>query len=63
VTNGYLDDIPVEKIRTFETDFHRYLEASNADLLSTIATKKELAKETEEALKKAIQQYKQGLVL
>lgn len=63
VINGYLDDIPVDKIRTFETDFHRYLEASNADLLSTIATKKELTKETEEALKKAIQQYKQGLVL
>jgi F-type H+-transporting ATPase subunit alpha len=63
VINGHLDDIPVDKIRAFETGFHLFLEASNADLLNTIATKKELAKETEEALKKAIQQYKQGLVL
>jgi hypothetical protein len=31
--------------------------------MATIASKKELSPETEESLKKAIQQYKQGLVL
>ncbi len=63
VINGYVDDIPVEKIRAFENGFYSFLEGSSAGLLKTIASKKELAKETEEELKKAIQQYKQGLVL
>lgn len=63
VVNGYLDDIPVEKIKEFEAGFHRFLEAAYTDLLNTIATTNELTPESEETLKKAIQQYKQGLVL
>jgi F-type H+-transporting ATPase subunit alpha len=63
VTNGYLDDIAVEKVRAFETAFHKFMESSYAPLLNTIATKKELNPESEETLKKAIQQFKQGLTL
>jgi F-type H+/Na+-transporting ATPase subunit alpha len=63
VINGYLDDIAVEKIKAFETGFHKFLAASYSDLLNTIATRKELTKESEETLKKSIQQYKQGLTL
>jgi F-type H+-transporting ATPase subunit alpha len=63
VNNGYLDDVPVEKIKDFETGMLNFMEASSPDLLRTIATKKELDHESEEILKKAIQQYKQGLTL
>jgi F-type H+-transporting ATPase subunit alpha len=58
VINGYLDDIPVEKINQFETEFHTFLNASYSDLLNTILTKKELSSESEETLKKAIQQFR-----
>jgi F-type H+/Na+-transporting ATPase subunit alpha len=61
VINGFLDEIPIEKIKAFESGFHRFFEASYPALLKTIATTKELNKESEETLKKAIQQYKQGL--
>jgi len=61
VNNAYMDDIPVEKIREFESGFIKFLETSFAALLNTIATKKELSAESEETLKKAIQQYKVGL--
>jgi F-type H+-transporting ATPase subunit alpha len=63
VNNGYLDDIPVEKISAFESAFHKFMETSFSSLLNTIGTKKELSPESEETLKKAIAQFKQGLTL
>jgi F-type H+/Na+-transporting ATPase subunit alpha len=63
VINGYMDDVLVEKVKAFETGFHKFLDASFSDLLNTIATKKEFSSESEAILKKAIQQYKQGMIL
>jgi F-type H+-transporting ATPase subunit alpha len=60
VINGYLDDIPVEKIAAFETDFYRFMGSSYADLSKNIASTKDLTKEDEETLKKAINEFKQG---
>jgi len=59
VTNGFLDDVPVEKIRAFEAAFHKFMENSYSALLYLIASKKELTPESEESLKKAILQFKQ----
>ncbi len=63
VINGYLDDIPIEKIRAFESGFLKFMETNFSAWMKTIATSKELSAESEETLKKAIQQYKQGLIL
>jgi F-type H+/Na+-transporting ATPase subunit alpha len=63
VNNGFLDDVPLEKISAFEKGLHSFLTTSSAELLKTIGTKKELTRELEESLKKAIQQYKQGMTL
>jgi len=60
VINGYVDDIPVNRLAAFETEFYRFIEASYADLCKGIAVNKELNSETEDALKKAIQEFKQG---
>jgi F-type H+-transporting ATPase subunit alpha len=60
VINGYLDDIPVEKIAAFEADYYRFMESSYAALARNIASTKDLSKETEETLKKAIIEFKQG---
>jgi F-type H+/Na+-transporting ATPase subunit alpha len=62
VNNGYLDDVAVEKVHSFEIGFARFLDTSFPDLMKTLAAKKELTAESEETLKKALQQYKQGLV-
>jgi F-type H+/Na+-transporting ATPase subunit alpha len=59
VNNGYLDDITVEKIKSFESGLHSFLGTSFPDLMKTIAVKKELSPETENTLKKAIEQFKQ----
>lgn len=63
VNNGYMDDIPVDKIKDFESGFFGFLEASNSALLETISTSKDLSTESEETLKKAILQYKQSLTI
>jgi F-type H+-transporting ATPase subunit alpha len=62
VINGYMDDIPLDKIAAFETGFFSFVESSYADLGKTIGGTKELSAESEETLKKAIQEYKQGFV-
>jgi len=57
-TNGYLDDVPVEKVRAFETGFLRFMDAGHADIGEKILAKKEIDSETEAGLKKAIQDFK-----
>ncbi|MBL7124659.1 MAG: F0F1 ATP synthase subunit alpha [Dehalococcoidales bacterium] len=58
--NGYLDDTPVDKITAFETAFHRFMEANHPEIGETIAREEDISPETEEALKAAISEFKQG---
>jgi len=60
--NGYLDDIAVEQLAAFEVDFHRFMESSHPEIGGTIAKEKDISAETEEALKAAIAEFKQGRV-
>ncbi len=59
VINGYLDDVPVERVRAFEDAFHRFMEMSHPEICERIAQDKELSEETEEALKAAILEFKE----
>jgi F-type H+/Na+-transporting ATPase subunit alpha len=59
-TNGYMDDIPMERVAAFETEFYRFLEATYGALCKAIAKSKALTAEDEETLKKAITEFKQG---
>ncbi len=58
VTNGYLDDVPVEKVIPWEENFHIYMERNHPEIEEKINKEFELTKETEEALKSAILEYK-----
>ncbi|AJG40939.1 MULTISPECIES: F0F1 ATP synthase subunit alpha [unclassified Thermotoga] len=55
---GYLDDLPVEAVRRFEKEFLRFMHEKHQDILDDIREKKELTPETEEKLKKAIEEFK-----
>jgi len=61
--NGYLDDVPIDKVAAFETNFHRFMESNHPELGKGIATEKEISPETEEALKAAIEEFKQSMTL
>jgi F-type H+-transporting ATPase subunit alpha len=61
VTNGYLDDVPVEKISAFEQGFHRFIETNHPKINQRILTDKEIKPETEEMLKSAISEFKKSV--
>jgi F-type H+-transporting ATPase subunit alpha len=58
VTNGYLDDVDVAKVRAWENGFHEFLAAQHAGLAEEIRTKKALSDDLQARLRKAIEQYK-----
>jgi F-type H+-transporting ATPase subunit alpha len=62
VTNGYVDGIPVNQIRQWEREFHQALDAQFPKIGERIRTEKALSKETEEQLRKAIEQFTQEFV-
>ncbi len=59
VTNGYLDDIAVSKVRDFEEQFYRYLDAEQSDLLMALADRAALDDDIVAALKSAADEFKQ----
>jgi F-type H+-transporting ATPase subunit alpha len=60
VINGYLDEIAVNKVTGFEAEFRTYVEANQPELCKTIAGTKALDEKSEETLKKALEEFKQG---
>jgi F-type H+-transporting ATPase subunit alpha len=60
--NGFLDDVAVDKVSEFEGSFHRFMDSTHPEILATISREKELTTETEEVLKAAVQEFKQGFV-
>ena len=59
-TNGYLDDVPVEKVRDFEDAFLSFMRDTKKDILDTIRDKKVLTDELKGSMNSAIEQFKQG---
>ena len=57
-TQGYLDDIPVELVRTFEDGFHPYMREKYPDIGEKIRREKQLDADTEADLRRAIEEYK-----
>src|SRR5271155_3417849 len=59
-TQGLLDDVKVEAIRSFEEGFHKYLDSAQTALLKDIGEKKALDDDLRNRLKDAINEYKQN---
>ena len=58
--NGYVDDVAVDKVGDFESALLTFLEASHPEVSQAIAREKEISAATEEALKAAIEEFKQS---
>ena len=56
-TQGYLDDVPVERVRDFLEGLCDHFRGSRGDLLRRLAESKELTPAIEEALRAAIDEY------
>jgi F-type H+/Na+-transporting ATPase subunit alpha len=55
-TNGYLDDLPIEDVRRFESELHDFFRTRKADLLAAIRDTGQLPEEAE--LKQAVDDFK-----
>ncbi len=58
-TNGYVDDVPVEKVRRFEAELLRFVENSHPGVLQNIATKKSLTDDIKADLAQVLKDFKE----
>jgi F-type H+-transporting ATPase subunit alpha len=63
VTNGYLDDVAVEKLAAWETAYLRFMDSTHPEILRDIVAQKKISDETMTALQAAIKEFKQGVVV
>jgi F-type H+-transporting ATPase subunit alpha len=59
-TNGYLDDVPIEDIKRFESEFLEELGRSNDGIYATIRETGRLNDDTKVALQDAIDKFRRG---
>ena len=56
--NGYLDDVPIEDVSRFESEFLEYLRRQHAGILQTIRETLDLSEDTITALKDAVGEFR-----
>jgi len=59
LTNSFVDEVAVEKIRKWEADFHKYLNTQQKKIMQELAEKKELTEDIVGKLEKAIKDFKE----
>jgi F-type H+/Na+-transporting ATPase subunit alpha len=57
-TNGHLDDVPIDDVSRFESEFLDSLKRNNAGILDSIRETNDLSDDTASALKDAIDQFR-----
>ena len=56
---GYLDDVPVDRVKEFQNKMREYLSTRKADVLQALRDKKAIDKDVEPMLKGALDEFKQ----
>ena len=56
-TRGFLDDYPLDGIRSFEVEFLRYMKEEHGELCEELAEKKEISEEMEKELNRLIEEF------
>src|SRR3954466_1582729 len=59
VQNGYVDNVPVERVKEFQTKLTEFMSTRKADLLNTIAKEKVMSESLTAELKSATDQFKE----
>jgi F-type H+-transporting ATPase subunit alpha len=62
VSNGYLDDVPVDTVIPWEESFHSFMKNNHPDLAQRINEANEITPGLKEALEQAIAEFKQGFI-
>ncbi|OGH31586.1 MAG: F0F1 ATP synthase subunit alpha [Candidatus Levybacteria bacterium RIFCSPHIGHO2_02_FULL_42_12] len=59
VSNGHLDDIPLEEIQRFEEEFSQYLQTRHKKLLEDLGSGTKLTEPINQTMEKAVKDFKQ----
>jgi F-type H+-transporting ATPase subunit alpha len=62
VTHGYLDDIAASKVRDFEEQFYRFLDAEHSELMTKLAEVAALDDDIVEGLRTAADSFKESFI-
>jgi len=60
VTNAYLDEVPVDKVISWEENFHRFMKINHPEIEQKINDDNEIKPDTKEVLEKALAEFQQG---
>lgn len=58
VTNGHIDDVPVENVGKFEQGFHQYVKRDYPKIISTLSAGEKIGEATMKEMQKAIGEFK-----
>jgi len=61
VTNGYVDDYPVDAVKNYEKELYLFFEAKHQNLLEEIKTKKDISDDLAERVRKALDELAEKL--
>ncbi len=61
VTNGFVDDYPVDKVSQYEKELYSFFDSNYSNLLDEIKTKKVISDELEGSVKSALEELKNQL--
>jgi len=56
-TNGFLDSVAVEQVRAYETDLYQFLDTRRAQLLSSLAEKKQIDDQIKTDLTQTLKEF------
>ena len=59
-TNGYLDAVPVEQVRDYEIELHKFLDTRRGQLLAQLGEKRELTDQIKADLNAALKEFSEG---
>jgi hypothetical protein len=57
-SNGYVDDVPVARVKDFERDLYRFMETQYKPVADKIAKDKKFDEETEKQVRAMIEEFK-----
>lgn len=60
--NGFIDHVPVERVKAWEHEFLRYMETADPEIGRSIAVKKSITPDTERKLREALQAFNAGWI-
>jgi F-type H+-transporting ATPase subunit alpha len=61
LNNGFLDDVPVEKVQAFEAAFHKYMESNKPAIAAKLMEEKIFTEEIEASMRSAVAEFKNSV--